>query len=213
MQHLTERESNFLLMNISSDIRAIRRNDPAARGLEFLLYPSFHAMLSHRLICHPLYNLGLRFLARLISQWSRWLTGMEIHPGAQIAPGFFCDHGMAVVIGETAVIGQNCVLFHGVTLGGTGKHHDKRHPLIGDNVFIGTHATLLGPITVGDNARIGAETVIINRDVPANCTVVGAPGKIVKVNGKKVKPRNLPISRYRLEEIRSEGAAGRPPFA
>ncbi len=191
-------------MDLASDIRAIQRNDPAARGLEFLLYPSFHAMVSHRLICHPLYRIGLRFLARFFSQVTRWLTGMEIHPGARIAPGFFCDHGMAVVIGETAVIGRDCVLFHGVTLGGTGKHQDKRHPTIGSNVFIGTHATLLGPITVGDNARIGAETVIINRDVPADCTVVGTPGRIVKIRGRKVRPRALPVSRYRLEEIRQE---------
>lgn len=193
-------------MDLREDIRAIKRNDPAARGLEFLLYPSFHAMVAHRLICHPLYKMKCRFLARLVSQWVRWMTGMEVHPGARIDAGFFCDHGMAVVIGETAVIGKNCVMFHGVTLGGTGKHQDKRHPTIGDDVFIGTHATLLGPITVGTGARIGAETVIINRDVPPGCTVVGAPGRIVKINGKRIRPKALPISHYRLAEIQKEGA-------
>jgi serine O-acetyltransferase len=116
----------------------------------------------------------------------RFLTGLEIHPGAVIGKGFFCDHGMGVVIGGTAEVGKNCVMFQGVTLGGTGKHHGKRHPTIGNNVLIGAHATLLGPINVGNNVNIGAETVIINHDVPDNSTVVGAPGKIVKLNGKKV---------------------------
>ena len=187
---------------LKADWIAIRKNDPAARGLEPLLYPSWHAILIHRLISHPLSKLGLRFLARFFSQIGRFLTGMEVHPGARIAEGFFCDHGMAVVIGETAVIGKNCVMFHGVTLGGTGKHEDaRRHPTIGDNVFIGTHATLLGPITVGDNARVGAETVIINRDVPPDCTVVGAPGKIVRQDGRRVEPpASLPVSPYREAE-------------
>jgi serine O-acetyltransferase len=143
----------------------------------------------------------LYFLARLFSQISRFLTGLEIHPGAKIGPGFFCDHGMGVVIGETAEIGKNCIMFHGVTLGGTGKHKTKRHPTIGDNVFIGTHSTLLGPIIVGDNVKIGAETVIVNRDVPSNCTVVGAPGMIVKRGNRKVHPpESLPLSQYRLKE-------------
>lgn len=192
---------------LKQDWIAIRRNDPAARGLEPLLYPSWHAMVAHRLISHPLYRLGLRFFARWNSQIARFFTGMEIHPGARIAAGFFCDHGMAVVIGETAAIGANCVMFHGVTLGGTGKHDGRRHPTIGDNVFIGTHATLLGPIKVGDGARIGAETVIINRDVPANCTVVGAPGKIVRQNGRRVEPpASLPVAPYRLSERDREEA-------
>jgi serine O-acetyltransferase len=168
------------------DINAIYRNDPAARGLEPILYPGLHAIIVHRYISHPLYKIKLRFIARAISQLMRVITGIEIHPGASIGKGFFIDHGMAIVIGETAEIGNNCVMFHGVSLGGTGKHHGKRHPTIGNNVFIGTHATLLGPITVGDNVKIGAETVIINRDVPSNCTVVGAPGRIVKLNGRKV---------------------------
>jgi serine O-acetyltransferase len=168
------------------DIKAIRRNDPACRGLEFLLYPGLHAIIIHRYISHPLYRLKLKFIARLVSQISRFLTGLEIHPGAVIGKGFFCDHGMGVVIGGTAEVGENCVLFQGVTLGGTGKHQGKRHPTIGNSVLIGAHATLLGPINVGDNVNIGAETVIINSDVPSNATVVGSPGKIVKLNGKKV---------------------------
>lgn len=168
------------------DIKAIYRNDPAARNIEFILYPSIHAIAVHRYVCHPLYRLGIPFFPRLISQIVRFLTGIEIHPGAKIGKGLFIDHGIGVVIGETAQIGKNCVLFHNVSLGGTGHHKRKRHPTIGDNVLIGTAATLLGPITVGDNSKIGAETVVINRDVPENATVVGAPGKVVKLNGKPV---------------------------
>jgi len=168
------------------DIRAIKRNDPAARGLEFLLYPGWHAIVVHRYISHPLYKIKLKFIARILSQFMRFLTGLEIHPGAEIGKGLFVDHGMGVVIGETAKIGKNCILFHGVTMGGTGKHVGKRHPTVGDNVLIGTQATLLGPMVVGSNVKIGAETVIINHDVPSNCTVVGAPGRIVKLKGKKV---------------------------
>jgi len=187
---------------LREDFSSIRRHDPAARGLEVLLYPSIHAMVLHRLVSHPLYRLRLFFLARFFSQIARFLTGMEIHPGARIEGGFFCDHGMAVVIGETARIGPNCVMFHGVTLGGTGKHQGLRHPQVGRDVFIGTHATLLGPIQIGDRARIGAESVIINRDVPPDCTVVGAPGKIVVQKGKKLRrPLPLPVSPYRREEI------------
>lgn len=168
------------------DIRAIVQNDPAARGLEFLLYPGLHAIVVHRYVSHPLYKIKLKFLARLMSQIMRFLTGVEIHPGAKIGKSFFCDHGMGVVIGETAVIGKNCIMYQGVTLGGTGKHKGKRHPTIGDNVLIGAHSTLLGPIKVGNNVKIGAETVIINYDVPDDCTVVGAPGRIVRLNGRKI---------------------------
>jgi len=171
------------------DIKAIFRNDPAARGLQPVLYPGLHAMVFHRYICHPLYKIRLTFLARLFSQISRFLTGIEIHPGARIGKGLFIDHGFGIVIGETAVVGEHCVFFHNVTLGGTGKHRGKRHPTIGNNVTIGTAATLLGPINVGDNVKIGAETVIIMHDVPTNCTVVGAPGKIVKKEGQKVDLR------------------------
>jgi serine O-acetyltransferase len=173
------------MIPINEDIKAIYRNDPAVRNLEFLLYPGFHAILIHRLT-HLLWNLGIPFVPRLISQISRFLTGIEIHPGARIGKGFFIDHGMGVVIGETSQIGDNCVLFHNVTLGGTGKHKGKRHPSIGDNVMIGTGAILLGPICVGNNVRIGANTFIFMRDVPDNCTVVGTPGRIVRMNNLNV---------------------------
>jgi serine O-acetyltransferase len=168
------------------DIKAIYSNDPAARGLEPILYPGLHAIIIHRYISHPLYKINLRFIARFLSQIMRFFTGIEMHPGAAIGKGFFIDHGMGIVIGETAEIGKNCVMFHGVTLGGTGKHIGKRHPTIGNNVMIGAHATILGPIKIGNNTKIGAETVIINHNVPPNCTVVGAPGKIVVKNNEKV---------------------------
>ena len=155
------------------------------------MYPSLYAMLIHRLLARPLYKLKLRFLARFFSFVNRFLTGIEIHPGAKIDAGIFIDHGMGVVIGETSVIGKNCIMFHGVTLGGTGKEINKRHPTIGDNVLIGTAATILGPVTIGDNVKIGARSVVINRNVPSNCTVVGAPGKIVRRNGKRTLPINL----------------------
>jgi len=168
------------------DVKVIFKNDPAAKGVQFILYPGLQAIATHRYISHPLYQIKFGFLARLISQISRFFTGIEIHPGAIIGKGFFIDHGSAIVIGETAVIGENCVIYHNVTIGGTGKHKGKRHPTIGNNVLIGTGATLLGPITVGDNVNIGAETVVIMHDIPSNCTVVGAPGKIVKMNSLKV---------------------------
>jgi len=168
------------------DIKAIYKNDPAARGLEPVLYPGLHAIIVHRYISHPLYCARLRFFARFVSQMMRFFTGIEIHPGAKLGRGFFIDHGMGIVVGETVKTGNNCVLFHGVTLGGTGKHTGKRHPTIGDNVMIGTSATILGPLTIGNNVKVGAETFIVNKDVPDNCTVVGAPGKIVWKDGKKV---------------------------
>jgi len=168
------------------DIKVIFQNDPAAKGIQFILYPGLQAIVIHRYISHPLYKIKLSFLARLISQISRFITGIEIHPGAIIGKGFFIDHGSAIVIGETAIIGDNCTIYHNVTIGGTGKHKGKRHPTIGNNVLIGTGATLLGPITVGNNVNIGAETVVIMYDIPSNCTVVGAPGRIVKMNSQKV---------------------------
>jgi serine O-acetyltransferase len=171
------------------DIKAINRNDPAAKGLQFILYPGLQAIVIQRYIANPLYKIKLLFLARLISQIGRLFTGIEIHPGAKIGKGFFIDHGSAIVIGETAEIGKNCMIYHNVTIGGTGKHSGKRHPTIGDNVLIGTGATLLGPIKVGDNVKVGAETVVIMHDIPSNCTVVGAPGRIVKMNGEKVDLR------------------------
>jgi len=173
------------------DIKSIYRNDPAVKNIEFLLYPGLHSIVVHRYISHPLYSIKIPFIPRLISQIMRFLTGIEIHPGAKIGRGLFIDHGLGIVIGETAEIGKNCILFHNVTLGGTGKHKGKRHPTIRDNVLIGTGAVLLGPI------KIGAETFIINRDVPDNCTVVGSPGKIVKLNGRKV---NIELKKIKDEE-------------
>lgn len=173
------------MLSIIEDIKAIYRNDPAVRNIEFLLYPGLHAILIHR-FTHLLWRLKIPFLPRLFSQISRFFTGIEIHPGARIGKGFFIDHGMGVVIGETTEIGDNCVLFHNVTLGGTGKHKGKRHPTIGTNVMIGTGAILLGPIKVGDNVKIGANTFILMRNVPDNTTVAGTPGRIVKMNGDEV---------------------------
>jgi serine O-acetyltransferase len=187
----------MMALTFIEDIKATRRNDPAARNpLEVLLcYTSLHAILIHR-VAHFLHaRLRIPVLPRFISVLSRVWSGIEIHPGARIGRGFFIDHGTGVVIGETAEIGDRCVFFHGVTLGGTGHHRDKRHPTIGDNVLIGANATLLGPIVVGANTKIGATTVIINRDVPADCTVVGAPGRIVKRDGKHTD-EPLPVAHY-----------------
>jgi len=186
------------LKKIIEDFKAIKDNDPAARNrLETLLcHTPWHATSMHR-IAHCLQCWGIPVIPRFISVLARFWAGVEIHPGAEIGSRLFIDHGTGVVIGETAEIGDNCVLFHGVTLGGTGHHSGKRHPTLGSNVLIGTAATLLGPIRVGDNVRIGAETVIINRDVPANCTVVGAPGMIVKREGEKVHEK-LPLAHYNL---------------
>ena len=181
----------MLLRNIIEDVRAIYRNDPAARNIEFLLYPGFHAIFMHRFI-HILYNLGVPFFPRLFSEFNRFFTGVEIHPGATIGKGFFIDHGAGVVVGETAVIGDQCVLFHNVTLGGTGKHKGKRHPTLGDNVVIGTGAILLGPMTVGNNVRIGANTFLYMADIPDDCTVVGTPGVIVRRDGQKVHLKPQP---------------------
>jgi serine O-acetyltransferase len=172
-----------------SDLQAIYRNDPAAKGLQPLLYPGLHALVLHRWLAHPLYKCRLLFLARLTSEIARFLTGIEIHPGAQIGKRLFIDHGHGIVIGETAVIGDDCVLFHRVTLGGTGKHAGKRHPTLGNRVLVGTNATLLGPITVGNDVKVGAETVVIMHDIPANVTVVGAPGHIVKRGGERVEAK------------------------
>jgi serine O-acetyltransferase len=179
------------------DIRAIYRNDPAVRNIEFVLYPGLWAITWHRLI-HLLYKLHVPFIPRLMSQINRLLTGLEIHPGATIGKGMFIDHGAGLVIGETAEIGDNCVLFHNVTLGGTGKHHGKRHPTVGNNVFIGTGAILLGPIHVGDDVKIGANSFVVMRDVPSNTTVAGTPARIIKRDGRTVD-EELPKTVERLE--------------
>ncbi len=185
------------MLSIIEDIRAIYRNDPAARNIEFLLYPGFHAILFHRLN-HFMYKLGVPFVPRLMSQIVRFLTGLEIHPGARIGKGFFVDHGAGLVIGETAEIGDNCVLFHNVTLGGTGKHQGKRHPTLGNNVLVGTGATLLGPIRIGNDVLIGANSFVVMRDVPSNCTVAGTPAVIIKRNGVPCQ-EDLPKTVVRLE--------------
>ncbi|HEU5320614.1 MAG TPA: serine O-acetyltransferase EpsC [Methylomirabilota bacterium] len=177
-----------MLTTVREDIRAVKRNDPAAHGwLEIVLcHTPLHAIVLHR-ISHWLHTrLRLPLLARLLAVVSRFWTGVEIHPGARIGRGFFLDHGTGVVIGETAVVGDYCVMFHNVTLGGTGKYGGQRHPVVGDHVFIGTSAILLGPIVVGDHARVGANAFIINRDVPPDSTVVGTPARIVKLDGRRV---------------------------
>ncbi len=179
------------MKTLASDIRAALERDPAARNaLEVtLFYPGFHAICFHRL-AHLFFKLKLKTLARLISHLSRFLTGIEIHPGAKIEKSFFIDHGMGVVIGETTEIGENVTLYQGVTLGGTGKEKGKRHPTIGNNVVIAAGATVLGAVTVGDNAVIGAGAVVIN-DVPPNSTVVGVPGRVVKREGVKIPTLDL----------------------
>jgi len=176
-----------MFKTIISDFKAVKKNDPAARNaLETLLcHTPLHAIFLHR-IAHGLYRLGLPVFPRLLSVFSRFFTGVEIHPGAQIGPGFFIDHGTGTVVGETAIIGKDCVLFHNVTLGGTGKHEGKRHPTLEDNVYIGTGAVILGPVTIGSNTRVGAESFVFMKDVPPNSTVVGTPARIVRQDGRKV---------------------------
>ena len=169
-----------------SDIRAAQKRDPAAKSFieVLLLYQGLHALVAYR-IGHAFYKMHLFFLARWLSQMARWATGIEIHPGAKIGKRFFIDHGMGVVVGETAIIGDDVLLYQGVTLGGTGIEQGKRHPTVGNNVVIGTGAKVLGNITIGDNSYIGANAVVI-KDVPPNSTVVGVPGRITKQDGKKM---------------------------
>lgn len=172
--------------SMREDVAAVFESDPAARSyLEVLLcYPGLHGLWAHR-INHWLWTHGLRFPARFLSQVARLLTGIEIHPGAQIGRRLFIDHGMGVVIGETAIVGDDVTLYQGVTLGGTGKEKGKRHPTIMNRVVIGTGARVLGNITIGENSRIGAGSVVL-RNIPENSTVVGVPGHIVLRNGKRV---------------------------
>jgi len=169
------------------EIKSTKDRDPAATSsFEILLtYSGLHAMIFYRL-AHLLNRLKLPFLPRWISQLGRWFTGIEIHPAATIGRGFFIDHGMGVVIGETTVVGDNVTLYQGVTLGGTGKEKGKRHPNIGNNVVIGAGAKILGNITIGDNSYVGANAVVI-KDVPDNSTVVGVPGRVTKQDGKKIE--------------------------
>ena len=166
-------------MSISEDIEAIKSRDPAARStLEIVLvYPGFHALQLHK-VASALHHRGLKLLGRIVSHFSRWITGIEIHPGATIGRRLFIDHGMGVVIGETSIIGDDCTLYQGVTLGGTGKQRGKRHPTLGNNVVVGVGAKVLGDVTIGDHARIGGGAVVL-RDVPAHTTAVGVPARSV----------------------------------
>ena len=176
-----------MFKNLKYDLNKVMENDPAARSkIEvFLLYPTIHALIAYR-IAHYFYTKKLFFLARLISQISRFFTGIEIHPGAKIGRGLVIDHGMGVVIGETAEIGDDVLLYHGVTLGGTGKDKGKRHPTVGNNVVIGAGAKVLGPIYIGSNSKIGANSVVLN-NVPEGATAVGIPAKnIIKIKEEKL---------------------------
>ncbi len=169
------------IKRVKDEIRVIRERDPAIHSaMEVFLYPSFKVMMKYRR-AHRLYKKGHYFLARWISQRAARKTGIEIHPGAEIGEGFFIDHGNGVIIGETTIIGNNVTLYQGVTLGGTGKEHGKRHPTIGDNVMISAGAKVLGSFTIGENSKIGAGSVVLE-EVPPNSTVVGVPGRVVKRN-------------------------------
>ncbi len=206
-------KADSLLGELKSEVRSIRERDPAARtdAEVLLLYPGLHAVLAHRL-AHALYKKGHLFAARAVSQAARNATGIEIHPAAQIGKGLFIDHGCAVVIGETTIIGDNCTIYQGATLGGTGKHVGKRHPTIGNNVMIGAGAKVLGPITIGDNSKVAAGAVVL-KDIPENSTAVGIPARVVR--GKSVEKEqtldqvNMPdpvaqelnILRARIEEL------------
>lgn len=179
-------------MHLIEDIRAYQRNDPAARSAMeiLLLYNGLHATIDYR-IAHWLLRHHCRFLARAVSQWSKLWTGIEIHPGARIGKRLVIDHGTGIVIGETAEIGDDCLLYQGVTLGGTGKDVGKRHPTLGNNVMVGAGAKVLGPIHVGNNARIAANAVVL-REVPENATVVGVPGHVVRLCGEKLDHIHTP---------------------
>ena len=211
----------FGLTRLGETLRAYQARDPAARSrLEiFLLYPGVHALIYHR-IAHFLYRHRLFFLARLVSQWSRCWTGIEIHPGAQIGRRLVIDHGMGIVIGETAEIGDDCLLYHGVTLGGTGKDHGKRHPTIGNNVLISCGAKVLGPFKVGDNSRIAANAVVLS-EVPDDATAVGIPAQIVRIAGRtthfaddvdQTSVENPTLEKLAALADRRSGEGGRSPL-
>ncbi|MCR5019749.1 serine O-acetyltransferase [Ruminococcus sp.] len=202
--------SNFIGRIISTykeEIRSIKERDPAATStLEILTYSGLHAVAMYR-VAHWFYLKNFKFIARLISQTARFLTGIEIHPGAKIGKGLLIDHGAGVVIGETAEIGDNCLLYQGCTLGGTGKDQGKRHPTLGNNVMVGCGAKVLGPFKVGDNSKIAANAVVLE-PVPENCTCVGVPARVVKQNGKRTldldqvhipDPVSLELCKERLE--------------
>lgn len=185
---------------IKEDISAVFERDPAARGLleVILCYPGLHAVITHR-ISHSLYKKGFIVLPRIISNISRFFTGIEIHPGAKIGRRLFIDHGTGVVIGETTEIGDDVTIYQGATLGGTGKEKGKRHPTIGNNVVISSGAKVLGPFKVGDNSKIGAGSVVL-KEVPPNCTVVGVPGRIVVKDNKRIKEGVIDLDHVRLPD-------------
>ena len=193
---------------IREDIKTVQAQDPAAQNglVIFLSYPGLHAKWNH-VPEHWLWEHGHRSLARVLSQITRHITGVEIHPAAQIGKHFFIDHAMGVVIGETTIVGDNCVLYQGVTLGGTGNETGKRHPTLGNNVLIGAGTKVLGPVFIGDNARVGAGSVVL-RNLPANCTAVGVPAEVVRINNKAIVPsddldqQDLPdVTAQRLTEL------------
>lgn len=188
-----------MFKEIKADINAIFERDPAVNNIieVFLSYAGLHAIIIHR-FSHILYRYGLRTLPRFIAQIARFFTGIEIHPGARIAKGFFIDHGTGVVIGETTEIGENVTLYQGVTLGGTGKEKGKRHPTIGCDVLIGAGAKVLGSIKIGDDSKIGAGSVVL-KDVPENSTVVGIPGRIIQRAGERIHPE-LELSHSELPD-------------
>ncbi len=179
---------------MKADLKAAMDGDPAARNMleVFFLYSGYKAVRKYRR-AHWFYQHNMKFIARFLSQRARHKTGVEIHPGATIGKGLFIDHGMGVVIGETTVIGDYCLIYQNVTLGGTGKEHGKRHPTLGNHVLVGSGAKVLGPFKVGDNARIAAGAVVLN-EIPANCTAVGVPAHIARING--VRPDTLDQIHY-----------------
>lgn len=187
ISELIPKSFKTLINEIKYDVAAVRERDPAAKGTVevVLLYSGVHAILAYR-ISHKLYLSKHYFSARAVSQIARFFTGIEIHPGATIGRGLFIDHGMGVVIGETAEIGDNCTLYQGVTLGGTGKDVGKRHPTLGNNVMVGAGAKVLGPINISDNSKVAANAVVL-KEVPENSTAVGIPAKVVRRHGKPVQ--------------------------
>lgn len=187
---MKEVASMGFIKNVCEEIEVIRQRDPAIHSnMEVFLYPSFRVMLSYRR-AHKLYKKGHYFWARWISQRAARRTGIEIHPGAEIGKGLFIDHGSGVIIGETTIIGDNCTLYQGVTLGGTGKEHGKRHPTLGNNVMVSAGAKILGSFKIGDNSKIGAGSVVLE-EVPPNSTVVGVPGRVVKRNNVSLPQEEL----------------------
>ena len=183
-----------MFSRLKEDLASVFDRDPAARNTLDVLttYPGLHALLIHR-FTHWLWQIGLRWLARVFATFGRWVTGIEIHPGATIGRRFFIDHGMGVVIGETAVIGDDCTLYHGVTLGGTSWQKGKRHPTLGNNVVVGAGAKVLGPISIGEGARIGSNAVVV-KAVPAGTTVVGVPGRLIETAGADKKSRRTQMA-------------------